>query len=244
MRSMTGSRGSSRGRRAGRPPRARSASVCSSSTISWALAGSRLASGSSSRSSRGRLISAWAISTRCCSPPERVPTRASAKRSASTACEHLVDRDCALPRRQRQPEAVAVDAERRPGRGPQRDIRIEQRPSGGRSRPSGAPRPRRAGAPSTRPAPVRCRPRMTRSSVVLPAPLEPISPVNSPGADREGDVVEDRPARERHLDVLDVERCPPPTRPVRMRPRHRCSVETRAPRRPGWRSTSASIQLW
>ena len=39
---------------------------------------SRLASGSSSSSSRGRLIRAWAISTRCCSPPDRRPTRASA----------------------------------------------------------------------------------------------------------------------------------------------------------------------
>ncbi len=38
------------------------------------------------QSGRVQVRPACAISTRCCSPPDRLPTRASAKRSASTAC--------------------------------------------------------------------------------------------------------------------------------------------------------------
>ena len=85
---------------AARPPR------CS-------LAMSRLASGSSRSSSRGRLIRAWAISTRCCSPPERLPTRASAKRVASTASSIS-----STVWRRRRPTAAAArsGARRAPGR--------------------------------------------------------------------------------------------------------------------------------
>ena len=61
------------------------ASRASTETIPCSLEMSRLASGSSSSSSRGRPISACAIMTRCCSPPDSSPTRASAYRRAPTA---------------------------------------------------------------------------------------------------------------------------------------------------------------
>ena len=83
----------------------------SSATTSCALRRSRFASGSSSSSSRGRAISAWAIRIRCCSPPESLPTRVSAKPSASTAVEHLLDQRAACAGRARHPEAAGVQAE-------------------------------------------------------------------------------------------------------------------------------------
>ena len=47
---------------------------------------------------------------------------------------------------------------------------------------------------------------MARSNVVLPTPFDPISPVNSPCMDLEGDVVEDLCDRRRTtLDVVDLE---------------------------------------
>jgi len=52
--------------------------------ISWALPGSRLASGSSRSKSSGLLTSAWAINTRCCSPPDNELIRRFAKAAAST----------------------------------------------------------------------------------------------------------------------------------------------------------------
>ena len=61
------------------------ASRASTETIPCSLEMSRLASGSSSSSSLGRLIRACAIMTRCCSPPDSSPTRASAYRCAPTA---------------------------------------------------------------------------------------------------------------------------------------------------------------
>ena len=57
----------------------------SRATIPAMLRMSRLASGSSSSSRRGRRIRACAISTRCCWPPDRLPIRWSANRVASTA---------------------------------------------------------------------------------------------------------------------------------------------------------------
>ena len=56
-----------------------------SSTTSAAERMSRFANGSSSSNNFGRQMSAWAIMTRCCSPPERFPIRASANRVAPTA---------------------------------------------------------------------------------------------------------------------------------------------------------------
>ena len=150
-------------------------------------------SGSSSRSRRGSLIRAWAIRTRCCSPPER---RRRARRRSRP------------PRPPRAPPGRVACAHARAGRGPtgERPGRGRRRrgragacrgragTSAGRSRarclPCGGPRGARraarlalAGAlPPTMicPESAGCRPRMTRSSVVLPAPLAPIRPVNSP----------------------------------------------------------------
>ena len=46
---------------------------------------------------------------------------------------------------------------------------------------------------------------MTLNSVVLPAPLGPITPTTSPGATRQRDVVERRQAAEAHGDAVDLE---------------------------------------
>ena len=139
--------GSSRGRRAGPPRRARSASVCSRSTISWALRRSRLASGSSSRSSRGRLMRAWAIRTRCCSPPESVPDPGVGEALGVDGVEHLVDQRSALPRGQPAGRSGGRRCRARRGRGPAAARPGRGRSSAGRSRPTGcAAEP---GAPST-----------------------------------------------------------------------------------------------
>ncbi len=84
-RSITGSRGFISWADKSTATRLVAVTRSSSSMISWALPGSRLARGSSSNNNSGRLMSACAISTRCCSPPESSPTRRSANRSASTA---------------------------------------------------------------------------------------------------------------------------------------------------------------
>jgi hypothetical protein len=63
--------------------------------MSWLLEMSRLASGSSSSSSFGLLMSACAIMTRCCSPPDSSPTRALLYPSAPTA----VSMSCTRSRR-------------------------------------------------------------------------------------------------------------------------------------------------
>ena len=98
----------------------------SSATTSCSLRMSRLASGSSSSSSRGRLISAWAISTRCCSPPERLPTRVSAKLAASTASSISSTSARRVRGGQRHAEPVAVEAEPDEVAGAQRQVGVEQ----------------------------------------------------------------------------------------------------------------------
>ena len=75
---------------------------------------------------------------------------------------------------------MPVEAEGHQVSGPQGHVRVEQDllgdvPDG--PVPAG---PRRSERRATLPALGRCRPRITRNKVVLPAPLEPISPVNSP----------------------------------------------------------------
>ena len=158
----------------------------SSATTSCALRRSRLASGSSSSSSRGWLISACAIRTRCCSPPESCPTRASAKRARVDGVEHLLRRaPGARATAAGCPKRCAVEPERDRSRRAQRHVRDRAGTSAGRSRSSGvrAARAAAADAHASREL-ARCRPRITRNSVVLPAPFEPIRPVNSPARPR------------------------------------------------------------
>ena len=150
----------------------------SSATTSCALRRSRLASGSSSSSSRGRLISACAIRIRCCSPPDSRPTRASAKRARRP--RRASPRPAPAARGKAAGSRAADRRGRgRPGPGPQRHVRVEQELL--RHVADVTPRPRRAADPHASRRVGACRPRITRNSVVLPAPLEPISPVNSPG---------------------------------------------------------------
>ena len=95
------------------------------STTSAAERMSRFASGSSSSNSFGRQMSAWAIMTRCCSPPERFPIRASANRVAPTASSISSTAMTALRRRPGDPEAVPVETEPDQVPGPQRHVRLE-----------------------------------------------------------------------------------------------------------------------
>ena len=133
---------------------------------------------------------------------QQLPTRASPKRSAPTApsisstCCARAGRTAAACR------AAARPVPGRPGRGRAAACPGRAGSSAGRSRsakPCRAPRP---GPPPARcPPTAACRPRMTRSSVVFPAPFEPIRPVNSPGRRREADVVEDLPAGQPQADA-------------------------------------------
>ena len=110
----------------------------------------------------------------------QVPTRWSAKASAPTAANISSTR----ARRARDgvgmPKRCAVDAQLHEVAGPHGQIGVEDDLLG-----HIADEPACARAPpvtSTCPPSGRCSPRMTRSKVVLPAPLEPMRPVNSPAA--------------------------------------------------------------
>ena len=107
----------------------------SSATIPATLRMSRLASGSSSSSRRGRRISACAISTRCCWPPDRLPIRWSANGGRLHRLQHLIDLAPTRPRGQRNAQTRAIEAERRRGRAPASAYRDRARISAARSRP-------------------------------------------------------------------------------------------------------------
>ena len=152
---------------------------CSRATISWPLRRSRLARGSSSSSSRGWLIRACAISTRCCSPPDRSPP-GHRRTGRVDRVQHLGDRFAAaaggepesrtgcpsIPSATRSRARIGMSGSRRTFCG---TYPIE-RSRADRGRPPTV----------TVPAEGRCRPRITRSNVVLPAPFGPIRPVNCP----------------------------------------------------------------
>ena len=210
------------------------ASRASTETIPCSLEMSRLASGSSSSSSLGRLIRACAIMTRCCSPPDSSPTRASAYRSAPTAASM----SATSSRRAR-------DGSRMPSLFPSMPSETTSLTRSGMSGsmasfcgtyPIEASRAAR-GAPSmsTEPRVTGCRPRMTRSRVVLPAPFGPMRPVNSPRRMRERDVAEDLPAAQPDSD---------PVQPEQFGRHHRCSVEILSATAFCRSWTSASIQDW
>ena len=99
------------------------------------------------------------------------------------------------------PKPVTVDPERHQVPGPQRHVGVEQRLLGHVADRRGSGRSRVPASMNTVPAFGRCRPRMTRKSVVLPAPFEPISPVNSPASQLEGDVVENLATADRDVDA-------------------------------------------
>ncbi len=193
------------------------ASRASTDTTPCSLEMSRLASGSSSSSSLGLLIRACAIMTRCCSPPDSSPTLAFAYRCAPTA----VSMSATSSRRAR-------DGSRIPSLCPSSPRVTTSRTRSGMSGsmasfcgtyPMRASRAAR-GRPSMRTEPLvtGCRPRMTRSRVVLPAPFGPIRPVNWPGR-----MPKDTSRR--------ISR--PPSRTLTPSSRSRSSVTTGAPWRRG-----------
>ena len=134
--------------------------------------GSRLATGSSSSSQRGRATRARASSTRARSPVDNVSTRRSANASASTAMSAAV-----MAASSRAAPGPRPNCTRSAARIGQATSRSAGNHASVRTRVAAA-----SGAPSmvTVPGPAD-RPAMARSSVVLPAPLGPISPVTLAG---------------------------------------------------------------
>ena len=80
---------------------------------------------------------------------------------------------------------------------------------------------------------------MTFSSVVLPAPLRPMSPGELTGRDGAGDVAQDLAAAQPDADPLQPQQAPP-----RLPGHHRCSVETLLVTALFRALTSASIHVW
>src|SRR5436305_3270795 len=135
-------------------------------------------------SSRGRRASAWAISSRCCSPPESwpigrwayppAPTRSTSSRTRAAAARERgpgsgrPHRSPSSPRRTTSRPRIRRDASklRRCGRYPTSWLAC---PGG---RPSSRTVPRASGT----------RPRTALSSVDFPTPLGPRMATNSPGA--------------------------------------------------------------
>ncbi len=99
--------------------------LASRAMISCALRMSRLASGSSSSSSRGLLISACAIMTRCCSPPDRLADPLVGEALGVHGAQHLVDLLALGPAGQRQAEPVPVQAQADQVAGADRHVRVE-----------------------------------------------------------------------------------------------------------------------
>ena len=142
--------------------------------------GARPSEGSSSSSTSGRAISARAIASCCCWPPESAP----AWRAANSATTGKSERDPRDGRRRRPPSCGARRA-RAAG---------SPRPSASRrcGGPRGRARRRRARCPRARPAQRRAvqadrrrarpatTPMIACSVVDLPAPLGPIRPTISP----------------------------------------------------------------
>jgi len=141
---------------------------------------SRFANGSSRSSSRGgrsgRERSAPAAAHRPTAPDPGVGESLCVDRA-----QHLVHERLSLGGRDGHPEAVPIEPEPDQVAGAHRHIRVEQHLL---RHISDRPVPPAAGAAAeTDLAGARAwRPRITRNNVVLPAPLEPIRPVNSPAA--------------------------------------------------------------
>ena len=86
------------------------------------------------------------------------------------------------------------------------------------------------------------KPRMVRSSVVLPDPLVPISPLNSPDLQCEVDVLENEAARERDAYPTDRENFAPAQHGAQC-PFCRVSVDTFSLTALSRAATSASIHV-
>ena len=102
------------------------ATRASSATTSSALPRSRLASGSSSSSSLGRAISAWAIRILCCSPPESLPDPGVREAVGVDRREHLLDQRPTSAGGQRQAEPIRIEAEPHEVACPHREVGVEQ----------------------------------------------------------------------------------------------------------------------
>ena len=157
--------------------------------MSWTISGARPSDGSSSSSSLGRLISARATASICCSPPRQAAGRLGAPlaqagedRRTSARCRRRPR--CPCGRRRRPARLSSTD----------RSLNVP-RPwgtwatPGGRSRSSSCPV---SSLPSSTIDPWSSTIwQMARSVVVLPAPLAPRMTTTSPAVDVEVDAVED-----------------------------------------------------
>ena len=168
-------------------------------------------------------------------PPREGPDAGVGKALGVDVTEHLVDQltlGLGAP-----PEAVAlrVETERDQVARPDRDVGVEQHLLG--HIPERAVRRPTTTRPRTRTWPLsgRCSPRMTRRSVVLPTPLEPMSPVNSPL----------RISKETPSSTVRPEKETPMSSTSRTGAiHHRCSVEVLCTTAALIAATSANIQDW
>ena len=143
--------------------------------------GSRPSSGSSRMRRRGLPMSACAMSSRWRSPPDMAASGRRARSTALTICQRLVD----LPRGRRAPrerEAGPLAVERGDeeiAAGKRRGRRAWCGPAAGSRRRHCRASPARRERRSSRTT-AGASPRRARNSVVLPAPLAPSTPTNSP----------------------------------------------------------------
>ena len=187
----------------------------------WLVAGSRLATGSSASISSGFCISARAIPTRCCWPPESASARLYARcrrcRRVRGSRTPLRRRDAVEP-----PERAVRHVERYPSRPASTLLKTELR----RTRLNcwkiipmrrahvaelrrGRRRSRRCRRTRSWPDVGSTKRLMQRSSVDLPEPDRPMRTRNSPRCDVERDAVERaRAARIGLHEVLDRDRAP------------------------------------
>ena len=197
------------------------ASRASTETIPCSLEMSRLASGSSSSSSLGRLIRACAIMTRCCSPPDSSPTRASAYCCAPTAVSMSATSSRRARDGSRMPNLCPSIPSETDVPDPQRHVRLDGQllrhvPDRGIAR-----RPRRAVDEHRAPGD-RLQTEDDPEQGGLARPVRPDETGELAGADGERNVPEDLPAAQPHSDPVPAGAVLRSSWPRH----HRCSVET------------------
>jgi len=158
-------------------PQPRAATSCSIARTSTTPDGSRAFAGSSSTSNSGCPSSAPASPTRCRLPRESVLARRSAQASRRIAASALAEAAAAsVPRR---PRSLAVTVTLSRAVSSPYSAGVSTRcPTNGHIEHS--PRTRRSPSTSMSPASGSCMPSASRISVVLPAPLRPMSAWISP----------------------------------------------------------------
>ena len=118
--------GSSRGRRSGPRRRCSRRSARAARRPPGRCAGRGWRAARRAAAAAARLISAWAIRIRCCSPPESRPTRVVGERRGVDRGEHLLDALAPRARGRREAERLPVEPEPDQVAAAQRHVGVEQ----------------------------------------------------------------------------------------------------------------------